>query len=79
MLNTMGFDRFTFTVTLVNEFENEEINRRSLNDMVQEVDSHPKDDLQVCQRDLFWTGRCWCDKPLFRYHDQFGKVDVVFL
>lgn len=79
MLNTMGFDRFTFTVTLVNELENEEINRRSLIAEVKNMTDHPHTRLEACTSHLYWLGRCWCDKPLLRWHDRFGRVRLSFL
>ena len=79
MLNVMQFDRFAFTVTLVNEVENEAINRRSLEEIVGRFRGHPVDRLRVCQAEIWFCGRCFCAKPLLRYFDQFGRVRLVFL
>ena len=74
MLNALQFDRFTFTVTLVNEMENEAINRRSLEKMVGRFRGHPVERIKVCQADIWFCGRCFCSKPLLRSLDEFGRV-----
>ena len=79
MLNTMGFDRFTFTLTLINERDNERINKNSLDTMVDHFQGHPHDTLTKCQIHLYWLGRCWCDRPLRRWFTQFGIVRLGFI
>lgn len=79
MLKPLGADRFTFMVTLVNELENEAVNRRSLNAMVRAVSDHPHMNLMCCQAEMYWLGRCWCNKSLLRSYDQFGRVRLTFL
>lgn len=79
MVNTMGFDRFSFMVTLINEIENETINRRSSNAMVENVSLHPADQSTCCKAGIWFTGRCWCRKPLLKSYDQFGRARLAFL
>ncbi|CAN0528064.1 unnamed protein product [Laminaria digitata] len=81
MVNNMGFDRFSFMVTLINEVENEVINRRSLGKMVAclDEDRHPPYRLDNCQTEIWFCGRCWCNNPWFRWFDQFGRARLRFL
>lgn len=79
MLNVMKFDRFAFTVTLINEVENEIINRRSLAHKVGQAVGHPIARLRICQTELWFCGRCFCAKPMLRSLDQFGRVRLSFL
>ena len=65
MLNVMQFDRFAFTVTLVNEVENEAINRRSLERMVGRFRGHPVERIKVCQAEIWFCGRCFCSCLLY--------------
>lgn len=79
MLNVMKFDRFAFMVTLINEIENEIINRRSLEHKVVKARGHPIARLGICQTELWFCGRCFCANPLLRSLDQFGRVRLSFL
>lgn len=79
MLNTMGFDRFSFMVTLVNEVENEVINRRSLEQLVDLARGHESARSTVCKAEIWLTGRCCCDKPLQLWYDQFGRAKLYVL
>lgn len=82
VLSELDFDRSAFVGTLMNEIENEKINRRSLNAMVKDVDGHPHAALTastVCQKHIFMFGRCWCDKPLLQWYDQSGRARLTFL
>ena len=79
MLNTMGFDRFSFMMTLVNEIENEVINRRSLGHLVDLVRGHERTRSTVCKAEIWFTGRCCCAQPLQLRYDQFGRAKLYFL
>ena len=78
-LNVMGCDSFAFMVTLVNELENQYINRRSLDRLVLKPPNHPKTQLDACQHYVWNCGRCFCSTPLMRSFDRFGRVAVMFL
>ncbi|CAN0029577.1 unnamed protein product [Ectocarpus sp. 4 AP-2014] len=79
IINTMGFDRFSFMVTLVNEIENEAINHRTVQVLVDSVRQHRSSRLAVCQVEVWLTGRCCCEKPLQLRYDQFGRARLFFL
>lgn len=79
MTNTMGFDRFSFMVTLINEIENEAINRRTLQELVDFVHDHASKRSSACKTEIWLTGRCYCDKPLQVRYDQFGRASLHFL
>ncbi|CAM9321313.1 unnamed protein product [Laminaria digitata] len=75
-LNGMGCDSFAFTATLVNELENECINRRSVDRLVEkQAGLHGVS----CKTRVWKCGRCFCASPLMRYFDRFGRVAVAFL
>ncbi|CAM9232923.1 unnamed protein product [Laminaria digitata] len=76
----MQFDRFAFAVSLVNEVENEAINRKSLGQMVGRFRGHSvAERIKVCQAEVWFCGRCFCSKPLLRSFDRFGRVRLSFL
>lgn len=79
VLDELDFDRLAFVGTLVNELGNEAANRRSLNAMVKTCFDHTPDVLAICQVDIYSLGRCWCDMPLLRCYDQFGRARLAFL
>ncbi|CAB1105581.1 unnamed protein product [Ectocarpus sp. CCAP 1310/34] len=79
MLNVMKFDRFAFMVTLINETENEAINRRSVANMVKRVRGHGLEKVQICQAEVWFCGRCFCENSLMRSFDQFGRVRLTFI
>ena len=77
MLNVMKFDRFAFVVTLINE--NEAINRKSVANMVKRVRGHGSKRVEICQAQVWFCGRCFCQKSLMRSFDQFGRVRLTFV
>ena len=81
MINTMRFDRFSFMVTLINEIENEVINRRTLEELVDFVRAvtEANEHLSVCKVEIWCAGRCFCEKPLQLRYDQFGRARLHFL
>ncbi|CAB1109430.1 unnamed protein product [Ectocarpus sp. CCAP 1310/34] len=79
MLNVMKFDRFAFMVVLINETENEAINRKTVAGLVQRVLGHSSDRLKVCMLEVWFCGRCFCKNPLMRSFDQVGRVILTFL
>ncbi|CAB1103886.1 unnamed protein product [Ectocarpus sp. CCAP 1310/34] len=79
MLNVMKFDRFTFMVTLINETENEAMKRRSVANMVKRVRGHGLEKVQICQAEVWFCGRCFCENSLMRSFDQFGRVRLTFI
>lgn len=78
-LNIMGCDSFAFMVTLVNEFENQSINHRSLDRLVEKLPGHSKTIEGNCKSAMWHCGRCFCSTPLMRSFDRFGRVAVMFL
>lgn len=78
-LNVMSCDSFAFMVTLGIELENQSINRRSLDRLVQKYPNHPKEHEAACQVYMWNCGRCFCSRPLMCHSDRFGRVSVMFL
>lgn len=78
-LNVMGCDSFAFMVTLVNELENQAINRRSMDRLVGNAIGHPKRHHVACKLRMWTCGRCFCSTPLMRSFDRFGRIAVTFL
>ena len=74
MLNVMKFDRFAFMVVLINEIENEAINRKTVVNLVKRVLGHSSEQPKVCMTQVWFCGRCFCATPLMRHFDQFGRV-----
>ncbi|CAB1112923.1 unnamed protein product [Ectocarpus sp. CCAP 1310/34] len=66
MLNDMKFDRFAFMVTLINETENEAIHRKSVANMVKLVRGHGSEQVKIFQAQVWFYGRCFCQKSLMR-------------
>lgn len=79
VFSPLDFDRLAFMGTLVSEMENEKANRRSLDVMVKRFNDHPHDYLVGCQMTIKMLGRCFCDKPLLRWYDHFGRARLAFL
>ena len=75
----MGCDSFAFMVTLVNEVENQAINRRTVDRLVEKVAGHPQDHLVGCQMDVWDCGRCFRRVPLMRSFGRFGRLAVTVL
>lgn len=71
-LNVMGCDSFAFMVSLVNGLENQSINRRSLDHLVEKKKDHPKLHKELCKGRVWKCGRCFCSTPLMRSLDRFG-------
>lgn len=73
----MGFDTFTFNITLINELENVEINRKTCNLAVASATQHPHVRLHACRKEVWTYGRCFCEKPLMRSFDNLGKLRIT--
>ncbi|CAB1104054.1 unnamed protein product [Ectocarpus sp. CCAP 1310/34] len=78
-LNVMKFDRFAFMVTLINETKNEAINRESVANTVKRVRGHGSERVEICQAEVWFWGRCFCQESLVRSFDQFSRVRPTFL
>ena len=76
-LNVMGSDSFAFTVTNVNEGENQAINRTTVDGLVGKIPGHSRS--MSCKINVWACGRCFCRTPLMRSFDRFGRVAVTFL
>lgn len=79
MLNVMKFDRFAFMVTLINETENEAINRKTVGNLVKRALGHSRDRTGQCAAEVWFCGRCYCTTPLMRSFDHLGRVFLTFL
>lgn len=75
----MGFDTFTFNITLINELENASINRRTCNLAVTSATHHPHGRLHACCSEVWICGRCFCISPLMRSFDKLGKLRITFI
>lgn len=72
----MGFDTFTFNVTLINELENAAINRSTCDLTVTCATKHPHDRIHACYAEVWICGRCFCSSPLMRSFDKRGKLRI---
>lgn len=77
--NNLKLDRFSFCVTLLNELENERINRRTMDRAVGRVSHHDRRNVSVCCLQIWTRGRCFCLTPLIRSFDDFGRLVVSSL
>ncbi|CAB1114021.1 unnamed protein product [Ectocarpus sp. CCAP 1310/34] len=59
----MGFDTFTFNITLINELENVKINRKTCSVAVSSAIEHPHERLYACRQEVWTCGRCFCSEP----------------
>lgn len=75
----MRLDRFCYMVTVINEVENETINRRTVTDFVNNMAGHESSHIEHCRQAVWKCGRCFCTKPLMRSFDVFGRVAVFFM
>ncbi|CAB1119147.1 unnamed protein product [Ectocarpus sp. CCAP 1310/34] len=75
----MGFDTFTFNVTLINELENVKINRKTCTLAVSSASGHPRHRLPACRKEVWSCGRCFCSKPLMRSFDKLGKLCISYM
>lgn len=76
-MNMMISDSFAFMVALVHELENQVINRRAVDRLVEEVEGHKR---RMNYKSHLWNcERCFCATPLMRSFDRFGGVAVTFL
>ncbi|CAB1099149.1 unnamed protein product [Ectocarpus sp. CCAP 1310/34] len=75
----MGFDTFTYNITLINELENVKINRKTCSVAVSSAIEHPHERLHACRKEVWTCGRCFCSKPLMRSFDQFGKLRITHM
>ena len=78
-INTMAFPNFTYALRVINELQNEGINKRTLLRQLRCFETHPVTTFGSCHKSLWHCGRCFCSKPTMRVFDSFGRVDVVFL
>lgn len=72
----MGFDTFTYNITLINELENVDINRKTCYLAVKSATGHPHERLHACRKEVWTCGRCFCSKPLMRSFDKLGKLRI---
>ena len=56
-LNVMGCDSFAFMVTLVNELENQPINHRPLDRLVEKLPGHAETIEEACKSAMWQCGR----------------------
>lgn len=78
-INNMTFPNFTYSLSVINDFQNRKYNRQLLGALLRGVDGHAPPSVSGCQAALWTCGRCYCDKPLVRVFDCFGRLDLVFL
>lgn len=72
----MGFDTFTFSITLINELENASINHKMCNLAVGLAKEHDHHSISCCT--FVWVcGRCFCKSPLMRSFDNLGKMRIT--
>lgn len=79
-MNNMPFSHSTtFALRIVHEMHNARLNRETIGLLLKSIDpdEHPTDTLQACKASVWILGRCFCDKPLVRVFDCFGRVDIV--
>lgn len=74
----MGFDVFTFNITLINELENTSINRRMCDLAVGRSANHSRHDVS-CLVQVWVCGRCFCKSPLMRSFNELGKLRITLL
>ncbi|CAB1103041.1 unnamed protein product [Ectocarpus sp. CCAP 1310/34] len=77
--SVMGFDTFTFNITLINDLENVKINRKTCSVAVSSATEHPHERLHACRKEVWTCGRCFCSKPLIRSFDQFGELRITHM
>ena len=73
----MGFDTFTYNITLINELENVDINRKTCYLAVKSATGHSHERLHACRKEVWTCGRCFCSKPLMRSFDKLGKLRIT--
>lgn len=78
-LSNMGFDTFAFTTNLINELENATINQRTTDLAVRSASRHSTDCIHLCSANVWRCGRCFCDTPLMRSFDEFGRLRITHL
>lgn len=76
-INNMTLPNFTFSLCVINDLQNAKYNGQFLSTLLGGVTDHDPSSLPGCQRALWLCGRCFCDKPLVRVFDCFGKLDLV--
>lgn len=75
----MVFDSFAFMVTLVNEVENQAINRKALDRLVESATEHLEQHQLGCKMSMWTCGRCSGMTPLMHLLDWIGRLPVAFL
>ncbi|CAM9182777.1 unnamed protein product [Sphacelaria rigidula] len=60
-------------VTLESVLENQAINSRKADHLLDRVVGHAKGNLVGCKMDMWDCGRCSCRTPLLRFFDRFGR------
>lgn len=78
-VDSMGADRFCFFITLLDELENEIINRRALDRLVKKIDGNKTGNTKLCYSKMWVCGRCFCKTPLRRCFDGLGIVGVFHM
>ena len=77
MLCNMGYDRFSFTTTLINELENEEISRTGCDEAVGRETGYKHGNLRPCRTAAWLCGRWFCSTPLMRSFDKEGRLRLT--
>ena len=78
-INNMTFSNFTYSLSVINELQNRKYNQKFLGVLLRGVRGHASRSVSGCQAALWASGRCFCDTPLVRVFDCFGRLDLVFL
>lgn len=78
-INNMTFANFTYSLSVINELQNRKYNGQFLDFLLRGVGDHASPSVSSCQAALWTCGRCFCDTPLVRVFDCFGRLDLVFL
>ena len=78
-INNMTFPNFTYSLSVINELQNKKYNKQFLGVLLRGIDGHASPSVSGCQAALWTCGRCFCEKPLVRVFDCFGRLDLVFL
>lgn len=77
-INNMTLANFTYSLTVINELQNRKYNMQFLGLLLRGVEAHTPHSVSGCQAALWTCGRCFCEKPLVRVFDCFGRLDLVF-
>ena len=77
-LSNMTLEVLTYSLRVIHEVRNEAINMETLTRIVTNgVQHRGRAAATVCAYDIWIRGRCFCNFPLMRVFDRFGRVVVV--